>query len=76
MNRKNTGGTLYTLVYGKPCAIQIDTVEKKPVFHMLPSSTFLSIGTAGCNFRCSFCQNWHMSHRTVEAPIFLVTIVK
>lgn len=65
-NRKNIGGTLYTLVYAKPCALQIDPVEKKPVFHMLPGSTFLSIGTAGCNFRCSFCQNWHMSHRMVE----------
>lgn len=65
-NRKNIGGTLYTLVYAKPCALQIDPVEKKPVFHMLPGSSFLSIGTAGCNFRCSFCQNWHMSHRRVE----------
>jgi pyruvate formate lyase activating enzyme len=70
-NRKNIGGTLYTLVYGKPCAVQIDPVEKKPLYHVLPGSSFLSIGTAGCNFRCSFCINWHMSHRRVEEVKYL-----
>jgi len=65
-NRRNIDGTLYTLVYGKPCAVQIDPVEKKPLLHVLPGSRFLSIGTAGCNFRCSFCINWHISHRRVE----------
>ena len=65
-NRVNIGGTLYTLVYEKPCAIQIDPIEKEPLFHVLPDSSIFCIGTSGCNFRCSFCQNWHMSHKRPE----------
>ena len=65
-NRRNIGGTLYTLVYGKPCALQIDPVEKEPLFHVFPGSSIFCIGTAGCNFRCSFCHNWHMSHKRLE----------
>ena len=65
-NRRNIGGTLYALVYNKPCAIQIDPVEKEPLFHVHPGSAIFCIGTAGCNFRCSFCQNWHMAHKRLE----------
>ncbi|UCH58121.1 MAG: AmmeMemoRadiSam system radical SAM enzyme [Candidatus Bathyarchaeota archaeon] len=65
-NRLNAGGTLYTLVYGKPCAMQIDPVEKEPLFHVMPGSRIFCIGTSGCNFRCSFCQNWHMSYKRPE----------
>ena len=65
-NRKNIGSTLYSLVYAKPCAIQIDPVEKEPLFHVYPGSRIFCLGTAGCNFRCSFCHNWHMSHRSLE----------
>ena len=64
--RENRGGVLYSLVYGQPCAIQIDPVEKEPLFHMLPGTTTLCLGTAGCNLKCIFCQNWHMSTRTPE----------
>jgi len=38
-----------------------DPVEKKPFFHALPGSSTLSFGMFGCNFRCSFCQNWEIS---------------
>jgi len=65
-NRKNVGGVLYTLVYGKPCALQIDPVEKEPLFHVLPGTSSFCIGTAGCNFRCSFCQNWQLAHMAIE----------
>lgn len=65
-NRENIGGRLYTLVYGKPSALQIDPIEKEPMFHVLPGSRILCIGTAGCNFRCSFCHNWHLSHMRIE----------
>lgn len=65
-NRRNIGGTLYTLVYEKPGALQIDPVEKEPLFHVFPGSMIFCIGTAGCNFRCSFCQNWHMAHKRPE----------
>lgn len=55
--RKNSEGSLYSLVYGRVVAEQIDPVEKKPLFHVLPGSTTYSIATVGCNFRCLYCQN-------------------
>ncbi len=59
--RKNIGGKLYTLVYGRPIAMHVDPIEKKPLFHFLPGSRAFSIATVGCNFRCKFCQNWEIS---------------
>jgi pyruvate formate lyase activating enzyme len=53
-------------VYGNPCAVHVDPVEKKPFYHLLPASTSFSIATAGCNFRCKFCQNWEISQVTPE----------
>jgi len=64
--RENRDGTLYTLVYAKPVAIHIDPIEKKPLFHFLPSTTAFSIATAGCNLRCKFCQNWQISQAKPE----------
>jgi pyruvate formate lyase activating enzyme len=65
-NRENRGGTLYSIIYAKPSAIQIDPIEKEPQHHMLPGTLILCFGTAGCNFRCRFCQNWHLSQRSLE----------
>lgn len=59
--RINLNGKLHTLVYGNPCAVHIDPIEKKPIFHMLPGSTSFSIATAGCNLHCKYCQNWSIS---------------
>jgi pyruvate formate lyase activating enzyme len=59
--RENRDGTLYTLVYGIPLSQAVDPVEKKPLFHFYPGSTAFSIATAGCNFRCRFCQNADIS---------------
>ncbi len=59
--RKNEGGTLYQMAYNQPYAINIDPIEKKPLFHFYPGTTILSIGTAGCNIGCKFCQNWDIS---------------
>jgi pyruvate formate lyase activating enzyme len=59
--RENQGGTYYTLVYGKVCSLNVDPVEKKPFFHVLPASNALSLATAGCNVNCKFCQNWQIS---------------
>jgi len=64
--RENRDGTLYTLVYGKPVAVHIDPIEKKPLFHFLPSTTAFSIATAGCNLRCKFCQNWQISQASPQ----------
>jgi len=59
--RENRGGKMYTLVYGRPCAMHVDPIEKKPLYHFLPGSTSYSIATVGCNLRCSHCQNWQIS---------------
>lgn len=58
---KNTGHAIECLVYGYIAALNIDPIEKKPLYHFLPNSTSLSLGTVGCNFHCSFCQNWGIS---------------
>jgi pyruvate formate lyase activating enzyme len=59
--RENRDGKYYSLVFGNPCAVHIDPVEKKPFFHVLPATRSFSIATAGCNFDCKFCQNWEIS---------------
>ncbi|MFO7761939.1 MAG: AmmeMemoRadiSam system radical SAM enzyme [Thermodesulfobacteriota bacterium] len=59
--RQNLGGTLYTKVFGRVIARNVDPIEKKPLYHFLPGSRAYSIATLGCNFRCSFCQNWQIS---------------
>lgn len=59
--RENRADTYYTLVYGLSCSLNIDPIEKKPLFHFLPRTTALSIATAGCNVNCKFCQNWEIS---------------
>jgi pyruvate formate lyase activating enzyme len=64
--RINYEGRLVTLVYGKPCAVHVDPIEKKPLFHFLPATGAFSIATAGCNLHCKFCQNWDISQFNPE----------
>ncbi|WP_456486092.1 AmmeMemoRadiSam system radical SAM enzyme [Hydrogenimonas sp.] len=59
--RVNQDGKLKSTVYGLAAAVHVDPVEKKPLFHFLPSTPVFSIGTVGCNFCCKFCQNWEIS---------------
>jgi pyruvate formate lyase activating enzyme len=59
--RENRDGVLYSLVYGLVIAENIDPIEKKPLFHVLPGTKSYSIATVGCNFRCNFCQNHEIS---------------
>jgi pyruvate formate lyase activating enzyme len=59
--RINQGGKLYSLGYGAPAALQVDPIEKKPLNHFLPGTRVFSLGTAGCNMGCFFCQNWDIS---------------
>jgi len=59
--RQNINGNLYLLVYGKAISVNIDPVEKKPLFHFLLGQKAFSLGTLGCNFACDFCQNWEIS---------------
>lgn len=66
--RENRDGTLYSLVYGKLIAANIDPVEKKPLFNFHPGSRSYSIATTGCNFRCLHCQNFDISQHPKEHP--------
>ena len=59
--RYNHQGKLYTLVYDKVVAREVNPIEKKPLYHFYPGSFAYSISTVGCNLRCSFCQNWYIS---------------
>ena len=60
-SKVNLGGKLYSLAYGNPCAVNVDPIEKKPLFHFAPRSKSFSLAAAGCNFRCLNCQNWEIS---------------
>jgi len=64
--RENRGGKYYSLVYGNPCAVHLDPIEKKPFFHVLPGTGSFSLATSGCNFECKFCQNWEISQASPE----------
>ena len=64
--RINIDGVLRTVVYGYPCSIHIDPIEKKPLFHFLPGTKILSLATVGCNLHCRNCQNWEISQANPE----------
>jgi len=68
--RQNMGGKLISLVYGKPVAVNVDPVEKKPLYHFHPGTTTFSIGTAGCNLGCEHCQNWDIAAASPEKVPF------
>lgn len=59
--RKNIGGTLYAMTWGKCAAYEVDPIEKKPFYHFMPGSSAFSFATVGCNFSCLHCQNWGLS---------------
>ena len=60
-SRRNKDGVLVSEVYGKPCSLAIDPIEKKPLYHFHPGTKCLSIACTGCNFRCLNCQNHEIS---------------
>lgn len=66
--RVNRAGQLDLAVYGEAVALHVDPIEKKPLYHFLPGSTALSVGTYGCNLRCEWCQNWQISQVRQVAP--------
>jgi pyruvate formate lyase activating enzyme len=69
--RENRDGRLFSLVYGHPAAINLDPIEKKPLYHFLPGSLAFSLGTCGCNFHCQHCQNCEISQARGRAMAFL-----
>lgn len=82
--RRNEGGELVADSYGRPVALQVDPIEKKPLTLFLPGSFTFSIGTFGCNLSCAFCQNHHLSRQggalqraqKYIAPETIVTMAK
>jgi pyruvate formate lyase activating enzyme len=71
--RINHDGVLKSLVYGRPAAIHVDPIEKKPFYHFLPGSKAFSLGTAGCPLSCRFCQNWEISQarpEDIHTPVY------
>ncbi|MBM3315063.1 AmmeMemoRadiSam system radical SAM enzyme [candidate division WOR-3 bacterium] len=64
--RENRGGTFYSLVYGRPCSMGREPIEKAPFFHFLPGRQRLTLATVGCNQRCKYCQNWEISQAAPE----------
>ncbi len=69
--RKNIEGTLVSEVYGQLSALNIDPIEKKPLYHFHPQSMILSIGSIGCNLFCDFCQNCDISQSSVDEYPYL-----
>ncbi len=64
--RQNRQGNLYSTAYGYPISLTSDPIEKKPLYHFYPGRDVLSAGTAGCNLRCRFCQNYSISQSATE----------
>jgi pyruvate formate lyase activating enzyme len=65
-NRKVNNSKLYTMAFGNPCSVNVDPIEKKPLYHFLPGSKAYSIATAGCNLVCLNCQNWTISQTSPD----------
>ncbi len=79
-SRINFKGKLMSLAYGNPCAVNVDPIEKKPLFHFKPRTSAFSIATTGCNFRCLNCQNWEISqaspHEVRHVDLFPAEVVR
>ncbi|MCK4272462.1 AmmeMemoRadiSam system radical SAM enzyme, partial [bacterium] len=67
--RVNRQGRLYTLIYGRVSTWRAAPAEIKPLFHFHPGSSYLSLGSLGCNFRCPGCQNWEIAHVQLGSEI-------
>lgn len=77
--RKNTGTTIELMTYGVISSFSLDPVEKKPLYHFYPGHNILSVGSYGCNMRCDFCQNYHISQNVPSvssSPVRPEKIVK
>jgi pyruvate formate lyase activating enzyme len=71
--RRNEGGALVALTYGRVSSMAVDPIEKKPVFHYRPGTLAFSLGSVGCTMKCGHCQNWQISRATPEADLRTVT---
>ena len=74
--RKNTGNKIELMTYGVISGYSLDPVEKKPLYHFYPGFNILSIGSYGCNMRCDFCQNYHISQNVPSVPSIIWSDLK
>lgn len=58
--RENREGSLF-VPKNYVSGLQIDPIEKKPFYHVLPGADALSFGMLGCDLHCAYCQNWETS---------------
>lgn len=65
--RENRDGMIFSTTYGIISGYALDPIEKKPLYHFFPGTSILSVGSYGCNLKCDFCQNYHISQSTVTA---------
>jgi pyruvate formate lyase activating enzyme len=73
--RENRDGALVSLIYGQVASLSLNPIEKKPVFHFLPGTWWLSLGSLGCNFRCPGCQNWELAHAHLDHKLKYTTYI-
>lgn len=78
--RKNNGGKLWAVNYGRTVSVAVDPIEKKPLYHFYPGHPVLSIAPNGCNMKCPFCQNWQISQQPTPteylSPETLLNLVR
>ena len=67
--RLNKGGKLYAVTYGKVASLSVSSIEKKNMFNFFPGTSWLSLGSLGCNFQCHGCQSWELSHSDVKKDL-------
>ncbi|MBW2030347.1 MAG: AmmeMemoRadiSam system radical SAM enzyme [Deltaproteobacteria bacterium] len=73
--RKNLGGKLFSVIYGRVSSVRISPIEIKPLFHFYPGSQWLSMGSLGCNLLCPGCQNWEIAHAEVEEGLHNLQLI-
>jgi pyruvate formate lyase activating enzyme len=74
--RKNNGEKIELITYGVVSGYSLDPLEKKPLYHFFPGHNILSVGSYGCNMRCDFCQNYHISQEIPQGKFTEITIGK
>ncbi len=77
LGRANRDGVLRAENFGQTVSVAMDPIEKKPLYHVCPGLSVLSIACNGCNLRCDFCQNWSISQMKAQTtPLPPAELVK
>lgn len=68
--RRHEAGKLMAETWGNLSALNVDPIEKKPLYHFYPGKMILSLGSVGCNMKCRCCQNWQISQASAAGYPF------